>query len=256
MNQVIALKAFEDNYIWVIHNSKYCVFVDPGDAGAVQTFLAQNPALSPVAILITHHHWDHTQGVTEIKKCFPAITVYGPANSPFKAIDKPLIDGDTINIQALQLTLDIWHTPGHTLDHIVYFNQQWLFCGDTLFSAGCGRMFEGTPELYSSSLNKLLTLPDNIKIYCTHEYTQANIRFAISVEPTNQQLIQYQYNVNQLRAQNKITLPTTLALEKQINPFLRCNNHKLVEQIRLQSKQPLQNPIETFAALRALKDKF
>ncbi len=256
MNQVIALKAFQDNYIWVIHNQSNCILVDPGEAAPVLKFLADNPQLTPTHILITHYHRDHTAGVTELKNAYADIQVYGPANCPYPNLDYWLNDGDKLTLPDYGLDFQIWHIPGHTLDHIAYFNDNWLFCGDTIFSAGCGRMFEGTPAQYINSLNRLCSLPDPILIFCAHEYTQANIRFALSIEPDNSALKAYALKIKTLRANNQISLPSNLKLEKQINPFLRCNQTSVINKAVSLTGQKLTNETETFAAIRQLKDSF
>ena len=256
MNQVIALKALKDNYIWVIQNKSQCIIVDPGETSPVFAYLGQNKNIQPIAILVTHYHWDHTDGIAEIKQKYPNIKVYGPANSPYKHFDHELNEGDELTFKSFNLSLFVWHTPGHTLDHIVYFNEQWLFCGDTLFSGGCGRMFEGSPKQFLTSLDKLSILNDSTKVFCTHEYTQANLKFANYIEPENQQLKAYTKQVDLLRQQQKITLPSTIKLEKQINPFLRYDQQSVQKRISQLCNQEFSNLVQYFAALRTLKDKF
>lgn len=256
MNQVFALKAFEDNYIWVIQNQSHCLIVDPGESAPVINYLEQQPQITPVAILITHHHPDHVGGVQKLTQTYPNLKVYGPKDSPFTKADYPLIDGQKIHFNEFNLSFDIYHIPGHTLDHIAYYNNDWLFCGDTLFSVGCGRMFEGTASVFQQSLEKLQALNDNTLIFCAHEYTQANIRFALSIDSDNQTLLNYASKVKQLRQNNQASLPTTLKLEKEINPFIRTHIASIQAQVSKKWGQAVSEPIETFAALRTLKDRF
>lgn len=256
MNQVFALKAFEDNYIWIIQNQSHCLIVDPGESTPVIDYLTQHPQITPTGILITHHHADHVSGVKKLAQTYPDIKVYGPADSPFTQSDYQLTDGQQVHFSELDLTFDICHIPGHTLDHIAYYNNQWLFCGDTLFSVGCGRMFEGTPSVFKHSLDKLCALNDETLIFCAHEYTQANIRFALSIDQSNQKLQQHANNVKQLRQKNQPSLPSNLKLEKAINPFIRTHLADIQAQVSKKTGQAISDPIETFAALRALKDRF
>lgn len=258
MVQVKAIKAFSDNYIWCIQSpsSAEVWVVDPGQAKPVLQFLnEQNLFLA--GILITHHHYDHTDGVAELKTHFPDIKVYGPRNSPFKGITDTLIEGDTLTVAGIDF--HIIETPGHTLDHICYANPALSFTGDTLFSAGCGRLFEGTAKQMWQSLNKLKqTLPDDCLIYCTHEYTQANLAFAKAVEPNNTQLAQYSEQVDSLRNNGEISLPTKMGLEKQINPFLRSEHAHITQCVpsELKKNQINNEPWHSWASLRAWKDNF
>ncbi|EWH12102.1 hydroxyacylglutathione hydrolase [Catenovulum agarivorans DS-2] len=247
------IKALSDNYIWHIHNHEFSIVVDPGDAEVVQQAI---DGKSLVAILITHHHWDHTNGVAELKQQYPDIPVYGPNNSPFELIDEKLSEGDTVSFQQLGIKFNIIEIPGHTLDHIAYINSDSVFCGDTLFSIGCGRMFEGTPEMFNLSLNKLKLLPDETKVYCTHEYTQSNIAFARSLEPNNQALVEYQTQVNQWRQQGLPSLPTTIGREKALNPFLKADDPNMQQRLSDLVRQQVSQPVSAFAALRKLKDTF
>ncbi|WAJ70944.1 hydroxyacylglutathione hydrolase [Catenovulum adriaticum] len=256
MNQVFALKAFEDNYIWVIQNQSHCLIVDPGESAPVIDYLNQQTQITPVAILITHHHSDHVGGVQKLTQIYPNLKVYGPKDSPFTKTDYSLVDGQKIHFNEFNLSFDICHIPGHTLDHIAYYNDDWLFCGDTLFSVGCGRMFEGTASIFQHSLEKLRALSDDTLVFCAHEYTQANIRFALTIDTDNQTLLNHANKVKQLRQNNQASLPTTLKLEKAINPFIRTHIASIQAQVSSKWGQVVSEPIETFAALRALKDRF
>jgi len=259
--KVTALPAFQDNYIWVMHdieNPENIIVVDPGDANVVSTAIAQKN-WNLKAILITHHHHDHVGGLLELKEQF-SVPVYGPAMEDIKGIDYALGHGDNITIENTNLEFSIIDLPGHTLGHIAYYGHKLVFCGDTLFSGGCGRMFEGTPDVFHNSLRELASLPDETAVYCTHEYTQANLKFACYVEPTNSDISSYNEYVIAKRAKQQITLPSTIALEKKINPFLHCSNTELQLRLsklaKISENELLNSPINTFATLRKLKDNF
>ena len=247
------IKALSDNYIWHIHNGAFSVVVDPGDAPPVMQALGNQ---SLVAILITHHHWDHTNGVERLKQQYPNITVYGPSNSPFELIDVRLSEGDTVKFQQLGLEFKVIEIPGHTLDHIAYVNDDCVFCGDTLFSIGCGRMFEGTPQMFNQSLDKLNSLPEHCKVYCTHEYTQSNVAFARHISPQNQALAEYQQQIAEKRENHQATLPSNIGLEKRLNPFLNTDKTWLQQRLSQLTSQSITDPTSAFAALRKLKDTF
>ncbi len=259
--KVSPLAAFQDNYIWVIHdteNPQNIAVVDPGDANVVKNAI-RNKKWNLQAILITHHHHDHVGGLLELKQEF-SVPVYGPAMESIQGIDFNLGHADTINIKNTHLNFSIIDLPGHTLGHIAYYGHRSVFCGDTLFSGGCGRMFEGTPKEFYESLSKLADLPEETAVYCTHEYTEANLKFACYAEPDNSDISAYNDYVIALRAKNKITLPSTIALEKKINPFLHCANESLQLSLanisKLSKEELLNKPIDTFATLRKLKDNF
>jgi len=257
MVQVKAIKAFSDNYIWCLttSDSNQAWVVDPGQAAPVMAYLTEHNLMLG-GIIITHHHGDHTDGVAELVKNNQNIIVYGPSNSPFKGITHPLNDNEHINL--LNTPFKIITTPGHTLDHICYINDELAFTGDTLFSGGCGRLFEGTSEQMWHSFNKLKTLPPACKIYCTHEYTQANLAFAKAVEPNNVELNAYSDHVNKLRNENKITLPTSIELELKINPFMRSDLPTITRCLPKEFHSVTNNnePWGNFASLRAFKDNF
>lgn len=229
MFQVTPIPAFNDNYIWALQapGSTHIAVVDPGDAAPVEQYLQQN-GLSLAAILITHHHADHTGGVAQLV-VNRSIPVFGGHQSSFKGVTQPLTQGDAIEL--LGLHLHIAEVPGHTLDHISYYqptgNGQ-LFCGDTLFLAGCGRLFEGTPAQMLAAMQYFRTLPGSTEIYCTHEYSLANLAFAQAVEPDNTAIAQSIINCQQRRADNLPTLPSTIATELQINPFMRTNEPDVI----------------------------
>lgn len=259
--RVTPLPAFRDNYLWVIHdtlNFKHVVVVDPGDATVVLNALKKHE-LELKAILITHHHHDHTGGLLALKKKLD-VPVYGPANENIEGVDHKLSGSDRLTIKNTNLSFKILDLPGHTLGHIAYYGHSAVFCGDTLFSAGCGRMFEGTPEGFYSSLMTLAKLPGDTAVYCTHEYTAANLAFAEHVEPNNIDIVTYRTYVTEKRAKHQITLPSTIELERKINPFLHCEQESVQKYIsQLCSKalpDLLGNPVNTFACMRQLKDNF
>ena len=252
---VFPIKAFNDNYIWCLHNKIHCAVVDPGDAAPVLAYCQDNQ-LTLSAIIITHHHWDHTGGIDALLVAFPNIPVYGPQNKNIKQITVRLSQGDGIELAQLGVTLSVLEVPGHTLDHIAYYGDMGLFCGDTLFSAGCGRLFEGTPQQMYQSLAKLTALPADTAVFCTHEYTMANIAFAETVEPNNQALIDYKRWANKQREINAPTLPSNLQRELAVNPFLRCHSAELVTNVSQNKGATLASEQAIFASLRSWKDNF
>ncbi|WP_350431035.1 hydroxyacylglutathione hydrolase [Shewanella sp. H8] len=259
MLNVHTIPAFNDNYIWLIHqeSSHFAYVVDPGCGQSVIDYIATTD-LELVGILITHHHADHTGGITLLQQHFNhTLKVYGPSNEKIAGLTYPLSieSKTTLDIPHLGATT-VMAVPGHTLGHIAYYMQQSLFCGDTLFSAGCGRLFEGTPEQMLKSLSMLAQLPDDTKVYCAHEYTQANIDFALHVTPKNQQLIEYADTVKRLRAQNIPSIPSSIGIEKAINPFLRCHINETQLAISAHFKLNKIDTIQTFTKLRLWKDSF
>ncbi|NQY88609.1 MAG: hydroxyacylglutathione hydrolase [Colwellia sp.] len=260
---VTPIKAFTDNYIWAITNKEMVTLVDPGDANVCIEFLEKNQ-LTLSAILITHHHVDHTGGITKLvaysqEKQWP-LTIYGPANENIPHCDVKLNENDTVVLADLNTSFQIIDLPGHTAGHIAYFANgnltPLLFCGDTLFSGGCGRLFEGSPKQMLNSLTKLASLPENTQVYCTHEYTQANLAFALTVEPNNQELVNYHNRVKVLRAKNQVTIPSTIALEKQINPFFRCHTQSIQSSAQQFSTNTQATTLDTFTTIRRWKDQF
>ncbi|MFT5839604.1 MAG: hydroxyacylglutathione hydrolase [Flavobacteriales bacterium] len=252
---IFPIKAFNDNYIWCLRNQTHCSVVDPGDAAPVLAYCQDNQ-LTLSAIIITHHHWDHTGGIDALLAAFPDIPVFGPYNKNIKQITVRLSQGDDVELAQLGLKFSVLEVPGHTLDHIAYYGDTGLFCGDTLFSAGCGRLFEGTPQQMFVSLAKLAALPDDTAVYCTHEYTMANIAFAEAVEPNNQALIDYKHWANEQRNNNMPTLPSSIQRELSVNPFLRCNHAELVANVSQNIGAILTSEKATFASLRSWKDNF
>lgn len=254
--QIIPIPAFTDNYIWMVHNGQHALVVDPGDARPVQATL-QGLGLHLEAILVTHHHADHTGGVAELRTHYGA-QVFGPARERVPEPLTRLQGGDTVN--ALLQSFQVIDVPGHTAGHIAYYSSALagapaLFCGDTLFSAGCGRLFEGTPTQMLASLQALAALPDATRVYCTHEYTLSNLRFARTVDPHNPDLARYERHAQTLRAQGIPTLPSTLGLERQINPFLRTREPALIASAR-HFDASVQDEVGVLAALRQWKNQF
>jgi hydroxyacylglutathione hydrolase len=253
--QIHPIKAFNDNYIWCLSNGRQCVVVDPGDAQPVLDFCHLHQ-LDLTGILITHHHSDHTGGLPKLLEKFPAISVFGPKNPKIELVNQRLQHNDRLTLPDLALEFSVLEVPGHTLDHIAFYTSGLLFCGDTLFSAGCGRLFEGSPAQMFHSLNLLTALPADTKVYCTHEYTLANIKFALAVEPMNAALLEYQVWAQQQREQQLATLPSTIAKELAINPFLRCDTAALQNAVAAFWHTPVTDDESVFAGLRRWKDQF
>jgi len=254
MFTVSAVQAFKDNYIWIAHNQSAAVIVDPGDASPVRQYLRQHK-LHPVAIFCTHHHHDHTGGNMTLVQEF-SIPVYGPAieNIPFRT--HGLTEGETLVIPELAIEFTIMEVPGHTAGHIVFYGHHALFCGDTLFSCGCGRIFERNAQQMYASLQKLASLPDETKIYCAHEYTLANIEFAKTVDPDNLTLLELEKACRQKQASNIATLPSSIAIEKAVNPFLRCDQRSVIACASQHAGRQLKDPISVFSVLRNWKNNF
>ncbi|PDO88008.1 hydroxyacylglutathione hydrolase [Kosakonia sacchari] len=247
-----SIPAFQDNYIWMLNNDDgRCLIVDPGEAAPVLRALEENQ-WQPEAILLTHHHNDHVGGVKALRQHFPDVVVYGPEETQDKGTTQIVKEGDVISV--LGHDFSVFATPGHTLGHICFFSSPYLFCGDTLFSGGCGRLFEGTASQMYQSFCKINALPDDTVICCAHEYTLGNMKFAISILPQDPALNEYYRKVNELRAKNQKTLPVILKNERQINLFLRTEDTDLIDVINQETK--LQHPEERFAWLRSKKDNF
>lgn len=257
MIQIDALPAFNDNYIWLLQDagSKRCAVVDPGDAAPVQAWLEAHPGWQLSDILITHHHFDHVGGVETLKNATGA-RVAGPATEKIPARDLDLNDNDEIEV--LGLRFQIMAVPGHTLGHIAYYHagQNLLFCGDTLFAGGCGRLFEGTPQQMHQSLSHLAALPPRTLVYCTHEYTLSNLRFAHAVEPDNARLSERLAEVTRWREDSRISLPSTIELELATNPFLRTREPSIIAAAKGRENGQSGEPSAVFACLRAWKDSF
>ncbi len=253
--QIIPIPAFNDNYLWLIHNQRKAIVVDPGDAVPVMNIL-KKLNLDLQTILITHHHQDHIGGVDLLLRAYPDAEVFAPKLEQYTFRHKPVSEPDQLYLGDWISSAKVIDVPGHTLGHIAYYiehqAQQWLFCGDTLFGAGCGRLFEGTPAQMMASLQKLAALPASTQVYCTHEYTLHNLNFALSLEPGNPSLVQRQQDAKALRTAGQPTLPSTLALELATNPFLRCHMPEI--QASLHTEEA--NPLQTFSAMRALRNSY
>ena len=256
MLTLIPIPAFTDNYLWLLHDGQRALIVDPGQAAPVLRKLAElNLKLD--SILVTHHHADHTGGVDELRNTTDA-KVYGPATEKIPKPYDPLSEGDIA--QAIGLEFQVIDVPGHTAGHIAFYSpdvngKPLLFCGDTLFSGGCGRLFEGTPAQMLASLDKLAALPGNTVVCSTHEYTLSNLRFAKAVDPANADLTAYQAHCNKLREHGQPTLPTSIAQELLINPFLRTRQPALVSSAQ-HFDAAAHDDVSVFAALRQWKNQF
>lgn len=254
---LIPLPAFSDNYIWLLQHQGHALVVDPGDAEPVKRWLAENQHQLD-GILVTHHHGDHTSGVAALQKMTGA-QVYGPASEALPFDFKAMQQGSVFSWLGIDFqTLDV---PGHTAGHIAYWAQvdaqdPILFCGDTLFSGGCGRIFEGTPTQMLKAMDTLAALPGNTRVCCAHEYTLSNLKFAIAVEPDNVALKNHAQHCAQLRSQNLPTLPAQLANELNINPFLRSRHPAVIRAVKAFAPQTSNQEVDIFANLRAWKNDF
>ncbi len=259
MLAITPIPALHDNYIWAIHDDTHAVLVDPGEAAPALDFLQANQ-LKLTAILCTHRHHDHIGGIAQLREVYN-VAVYGrrqpasgrvPANS---YLTHDLSEGDCLQLNSPALTLDILEVPGHLDDHLAFYAHGLLFCGDILFGAGCGRNFEGTLEQLHRSLQRLAELPDDTRVYCAHEYTEANLRFALACEPDNPDIRKRIADTRQLRDADQSSVPSTLALEKATNPFLRCNSPEILRTLQVRGLTDTSE-LGIFSALRLWKNGF
>jgi hydroxyacylglutathione hydrolase len=254
--EVVAIPAFDDNYIWLIHNGKNGIVVDPGDAEAVIEVLGQHK-LRLSGILITHHHADHTGGIPRLVELF-GCAVIGPKGENIPGLTQRVDASDSIAPGDLGIEFAVLDVPGHTKGHIAYYCAEpgWLFPGDTLFAAGCGRLFEGTPEQMFQSLSTLAALPGTTQVFCAHEYTLSNLAFALEVDPFNPALIERVHIEKAKRAQGLSTIPTNIAIEKLTNPFLRTSNPDIAKRLGACRQMIDDEPVNVFSGLRRWKDEF
>lgn len=254
MLNIFPIPAFKDNYIWTLHDQQHAVAVDPGDAAPVLDYLDAHH-LKLAAILCTHHHNDHSGGICKLVQVYN-VPVYGPQHENIPCLSQGLVEGDVVELAELKIKLDVIDIPGHTRGHIAFLGAGGVFCGDTLFGCGCGRLFEGTAAQLLHALHRLANLPDETKVYCGHEYTEANIRFALACEPGNTQLKQRRIDAHVLRATGQPTLPSTIALEKSTNPFLRCTETAVIATVQRMTQTSQTDETSVFTALRSWKDHF
>lgn len=254
---VVPLRAFNDNYIWTLRDASHAIVVDPGDAQPVLHYLAAEK-LELAAIITTHHHKDHIGGVKELIERFAGrdIPVYGPHDPRVPEATQRLREGESITLPHFGITLTVLEVPGHTSSHIAYHGDGMLFCGDTLFAAGCGRLFEGTPAQMHDSLSKFMRLPDATRAYCAHEYTLANIRFARAAEPANNALVEWDARARAQREVDLPTVPSTIGLERATNPFVRCSEADIIASASRRAGKPLTDPVSVLAAIRDWKNNF
>jgi hydroxyacylglutathione hydrolase len=252
--RVVPIPAFRDNYIWCLRRGSAAVVVDPGDAAPVLDYLSAE-SLQLVGILNTHHHADHVGGNARLLQQF-AVPVWGPAAESIPTVSHSLREKDEVWIEPLELQLEVLDVPGHTAGHIAYYGGTLLFCGDTLFAAGCGRVFEGTPAQMWTSLSKLAALPPDTRVYCGHEYTLSNLRFARAADPDNPALLEWEQQAQTQRSRGDPTLPSTIGQERRGNPFLRADQPALARSASVQAGRSLRGPVEVFAVLRDWKNRF
>lgn len=254
---VTPVRAFSDNYIWLVHaprDPRRVFVVDPGDAAPVHALL-ESRDLQLAGILATHHHADHVGGIPGLAATNTG-AVYGPIGERIATVTQRLDEGDCIEHPELGFSFEVWSVPGHTSGHIAYVGHDAVFCGDTLFSGGCGRLFEGTAEQMHASLQKLKNLPPDTRVFCAHEYTLSNLQFARAVEPDNDDIASYLEHCEQLRRSDEATVPSTMRQELKVNPFLRCQEKTVKQAAERHAGRELPSETEVFAVVRKWKDGF
>ncbi len=252
--EIVPLRAFNDNYVWTLVSGGNAAVVDPGEAAPVLEFL-RDRKLALTAILNTHHHADHVGGNEELLRHFK-VPVYGPHDERIASVSRRLREGERFTLDGIGIELSVLEIPAHTRSHIAFVGAELLFCGDTLFACGCGRIFEGTPAQMHASLAKLATLPDNTRVYCGHEYTVANIRFGQAVEAANPLLAGWAREAAAQRERNEPTLPSTIGREKAANPFMRCAEPGVVASASHRAGRPLADAVSVLAEIREWKNNF
>lgn len=257
---VVPIPALRDNYIWLLRRGRWAAVVDPGESAPVFDYLACH-GLELVAILVTHHHADHVGGIAGLREGFPKARVYGPAKEAVVGVTHLLGEGERLELPEMDVSFQVLEVSGHTRGHVAYYEPNLsgvagLFCGDVLFSAGCGRLFEGSPEQMQHALARLRALPAETRIYCAHEYTEANLRFAQRVEPANPSISEYAARVAHLRTAGLPSLPTTLATECRINPFLRWDSPCIQAAAEQYLGHAVVGAVAVFAAIRAWRNDF
>lgn len=252
--EVVPLRAFADNYIWTIRDAGFAAVVDPGDAQPVLDYLAREK-LQLVAILNTHHHADHVGGNAALLT-LTKVPVFGPHDERIPEVSERLADGERFTLPHFNIEMETLEIPGHTRSHIAFHGDGLLFCGDTLFAAGCGRLFEGTPRQMHDSLTRLARLPDATRVYCGHEYTLSNLKFARAAEPDNRRLPELETRMQALRERGQPTLPSTIAQEKATNPFLRVTEPAIIASASGRAAKKLSDPVSVLAEIRDWKNNF
>lgn len=251
---IVPIPILKDNYVWMGIQGKHVYLIDPGESSPIISYLKDHH-LTLTAIFLTHHHWDHTNGVVKLLAQFP-VPVYGSILNSNELITHPIDDNDIVHFHEKFADFKVLSIPGHTLDHVAFLSEDILFCGDTLFAAGCGRMFEGTPDMLYASLQKLAALPTTTRIYCAHEYTLNNLSFAKAVEPNNVDIDKRIEHTQHLRDQQLPSLPSCIEDEKRTNPFLRCHIKAVINSAEQFAGQVLENAVQVFKTLREWKNTF
>jgi hydroxyacylglutathione hydrolase len=252
--EVVPVRAFSDNYIWTLRDESRAAVVDPGDAQPVIDYL-EREGLELVAIVNTHHHADHVGGNARLLSRWK-VPVFGPHDERIPDVTRRVGDGDRVTLPHFDVALDVMEIPGHTRSHLSFSGDGMLFCGDTLFAVGCGRLFEGTPRQMHESLSRLAQLADDTRVYCGHEYTLSNIRFAKALEPDNAALLALEQRAAAQRERDLPTLPTDIGQEKATNPFLRVTEPQVVAAASTYAGRPLEGPVDVLAAIREWKNNY